>query len=375
MRITLCHPIELSGKHQKSHDTRSEWHVHSALNYRAELCAYRIGTVPDQPDSTVIWITRWQTTLKDQMATLLLFGLAGFLAQLVDGSLGMGYGTTSSTMLLAFGTVPAVAAASVNLAEVGTTLASGMSHWKFRNVDWRTCAILAVPGAIGAVLGATVVSSLPISHSQAWISTILFLLGLYVLIRFAFLTLAKSIMGKRPGAKFLVPVGLIGGFVNSTSGGGWGPVATTTLLSSGRLEARKVIGSVSATEFVVTVSASLTFIFTLASRDGMNYLIVVGLLVGGVLAAPIAAWLVRHMPPRVLGAAAGGMIVLTNAWLLLRLIGASHFVVIAVYVLLAALCVAGITAAVRSVLAEKRLRERIESTADTRPSVEPTDRL
>lgn len=307
------------------------------------------------------------------MATLVLFGLAGFLAQLVDGSLGMGYGTTSSTTLLAFGTVPAVAAASVNLAQVGTTFASGVSHWKFRNVDWRTSAILAVPGATGAVLGASLVSSLPIGLSQAWTSTILFLLGLYVLIRFAFLRLAKLMTERRPGAKFLVPVGLIGGFVHSTSGGGWGPVATTTLLSSGRLEARKAVGSVSATEFVVTVTASLTFVFTLASRDGMNYLIVVGLLVGGVLAAPIAAWLVRHMPPRVLGAAAGGMILLTNAWLLLRLIGAKPVMIIAVYISLAVLCAAGIAAAVRSVLAEKRLRERIEASSDDRTRAEPTD--
>lgn len=305
------------------------------------------------------------------MHTLLLFGLAGFLAQLVDGTLGMGYGTTSSTTLLAIGTVPAVAAASVNLAQVGTTLASGVSHWKFRNVDWRTVGILALPGGLGAVIGASVVSSLATGFAQAWISTILLLLGLYVLIRFAFLKLGTLITNRRPGAKFLTPLGLVGGFVHSTSGGGWGPVATTTLLSSGRLEARKVVGSVSAAEFVVTVSASVTFVFTLASRDGMNYLIVAGLLIGGVLAAPIAAWLVRHMPSRVLGAAAGGMIVLTNAWLLLRVFGTSPVVIGAVYVALAALWVAGITAAVRSVLAEKKQREAIEKATTARSRIHP----
>lgn len=297
------------------------------------------------------------------MQVLVLFGFAGFLAQLVDGTLGMGYGVTSSTALLAFGIVPAVAAASANLAQVGTTLASGVSHWKFRNVDWRTVGILAVPGGVGAVIGASVVSSMAEGFAGAWISTVLFLLGLYVLIRFAFLKLSKLITDKRPGAKFLAPLGLVGGFVHASSGGGWGPVATTTLLSSGRLEARKVVGSVSAAEFVVTVSASITFFFTLASRDGMNYLIVAGLLIGGVLAAPIAAWLVRHMPPRVLGAGAGGMIVLTNAWLLLRVLGASPAVFVVVYLGLVALWIAGITAAVRSVLAEKALRAAIE--ADT----------
>lgn len=297
------------------------------------------------------------------METLVLFGIAGFLAQLVDGTLGMGYGVTSSTTLLAFGTAPAVAAASVNLAQVGTTLASGASHWKFRNVDWRTVGSLALPGALGAIAGAMVVSSLAIGFAEIWISTLLFLLGLYVLIRFAFLKLSKLITDKRPGAKFLAPLGLVGGFINSSSGGGWGPVATTTLLSSGRLEPRKVIGSVSASEFVVTVAASITFFFVLAQHDGMNFLIVGGLLVGGVLAAPIAAWLARHMPPRVLGAAAGGLIVLTNAWLLLRVIEATPVVFVTVYLALVALWITGITASVRSVLHEKRVRAAIE--ADT----------
>ncbi|MGH3518242.1 MAG: sulfite exporter TauE/SafE family protein [Haloechinothrix sp.] len=295
------------------------------------------------------------------METLLLFGLAGFLAQLVDGTLGMGYGVTSSTTLLAVGTAPAVAAASVNLAQVGTTLASGVSHWKFRNVDWRTVGILALPGGVGAVIGASVVASLSTDASKVWISAILFLLGLYVLIRFAFLKLAKLITDKRPGAKLLAPLGIVGGFLTSSSGGGWGPVATTSLLSSGRLEPRKVVGSVSASEFVVTVSASITFFFVLARQDGMNYFIVAGLLIGGVLAAPFAAWLVRHLPPRVLGAAAGGMIVLTNAYLLLRVAQAGPAVFVTVYGGLAVLWIAGITAAVRSVLAEKRLREAIEA--------------
>ncbi|MQA62603.1 MAG: TSUP family transporter [Actinophytocola sp.] len=301
------------------------------------------------------------------METLVLFGIAGFLAQLVDGTLGMGYGVTSSTTLLAFGTAPAVAAASVNLAQVGTTFASGASHWKFRNVDWRTVGSLALPGALGAIAGATVVSSLAVGFAQVWVSTLLFLLGLYVLIRFAFLKLGKLITDKRPGAKFLGPLGLVGGFIHSSSGGGWGPVATTTLLSSGRLEPRKVIGSVSAAEFAVTVSASITFFFVLAQQDGMNFLIVGGLLIGGVLAAPIAAWLARHMPPRVLGAGAGGMIVLTNAWLLLRVIDATPVVFVTVYLGLVALWITGITAAVRSVLDEKRVRAAIEAdTARTR---------
>ncbi|PRX47468.1 hypothetical protein B0I33_10546 [Prauserella shujinwangii] len=289
------------------------------------------------------------------METLLLFGLAGLLAQLVDGSLGMGYGATSTTALVAFGTAPAIASASVHLAKVGASLASGVSHWKFRNVDWRTVGILAVPGALGAIVGATLLVSLSTGFASVLISSILFLLGLYVLIRFAFLKLGKLITDKRPGGRFLGPLGLVAGFVDATGGGGWGPVATTTLLSSGRLEPRKVVGSVSAAEFVVSVAASIAFFFALAREDGMNFLVVAGLLIGGVVAAPFAAWLVRLLPPRVLGAAAGGMIVLTNAWLLMRVAGAGSAVFATVYAGLVLLWIAGLVASVRSVLAEKRM--------------------
>lgn len=295
------------------------------------------------------------------MQILVLFGFAGFLAQLVDGTLGMGYGVTSSTTLLAAGIAPAVAAASVNLAQVGTTLASGVSHWRFDNVDWRTVGILALPGAAGAVLGAVVVSSLPDGFASAWIGAILFLLGLYVLVRFSFLQLGKLITDKRPGARFLAPIGLVGGFTTATSGGGWGPIATTTLLSSGRLEPRKVVGSVSSAEFVVTVSASITFVFALTGHAGMNYLIVAGLLVGGVLAAPIAAWLTHRMPARVLGAAAGSMIILTNARLLLAEFGATPAGYVITYVVLGLLAIAGVGAAVRSLRVERRVRASVEA--------------
>ncbi|PXY34570.1 permease [Prauserella sp. PE36] len=288
------------------------------------------------------------------MLALMVFGVAGFLAQLVSGMLGMGYGMTSTTALVAFGTAPAVASASAHFAQVGTSLASGVSHWKFRNIDWRTVGILAVPGAIGAAVGAFVLVSLSTDFASAWISTILFALGLYVLIRFAFLKLGKLITDKRPGAKFLAPLGLIAGFIDSTGGGGWGPVATTTLLSSGRLEPRKVVGSVGAAEFAVTVSACAAFLIAL-SHEEMNWVVVGGLLVGGVIAAPLGAWLARHLPPRVLGTAAGGLIILTNGWLLLSTLGASPAAIVVVYLGLVALIVAALVNAVRSMREEKRI--------------------
>lgn len=301
------------------------------------------------------------------MPTLLLFGLAGLLAQFVDGALGMGFGVTATTALLAVGITPAIASASIHLAEVGTGFVSGAAHWKFDNVDWRTVGILALPGAVGAIFGAYVLVSVSTEFASAWIAILLSVLGLYVLVRFAFLTLGKLITEKRPGAKFLAPLGLVAGFVDASGGGGWGPIATSTLLSSGRLEPRKVIGSVSAAEFVVALSASISFLVAL-SNSGVNYTIVLGLLAGGVVAAPIAAWVVQFLPPRVLGAAAGGLIVLTNVGALLEATDASRAATVVAYVALVALWVVGIAAAVRSVLVERRVRAALEADLGTSAS-------
>ncbi|GAA1245460.1 sulfite exporter TauE/SafE family protein [Prauserella halophila] len=289
------------------------------------------------------------------MHTLLLFGLAGFLAQLVDGSLGMAFGVTATTTLLVAGTTPAVASAAVHLAEVGTTLASGLSHWKMRNVDWRVVGTLALPGAAGAVLGAYVLTSLAASSAQLWITTILLLLGLYVLIRFAFLNLGSLLTTARPGARFLAPLGVVAGFVDASGGGGWGPVATTTLLSSGRLEPRKVVGSVDTSEFVVAIAASVGFLFALSHTGGMNYTVVAGLMLGGIVAAPLAAWLVRRLPPRILGAAAGGLIVFTNSRALLASLDVPPTVTVTVLAGIGVLWAAGLTAAIRSIRAERRM--------------------
>ncbi|WP_019809991.1 sulfite exporter TauE/SafE family protein, partial [Saccharomonospora halophila] len=286
------------------------------------------------------------------MATLLLVALAGFGAQFVSGTLGMGYGMTSTTALVALGTAPALASASAHFAQVGTSLASGVSHWRLANVDWRTVGILAGPGAVGAVVGAVVLVALPVGLATGWITVILSLLGLYVLVRFAFLRLGRLITERRPGARFLAPLGLVAGFVDAAGGGGWGPVATTTLLSSGRLEPRKVVGSVQAAEFVVTLAASLAFLVAL-SLHGMNFAVVLGLLVGGMLAAPIGAVLVRRIPPRLLGTAAGGLIVLVNARPLLDVLRAPAPVVAVVHVALLALVGTALTTAVRSARAER----------------------
>ncbi|WP_235738535.1 sulfite exporter TauE/SafE family protein [Nocardioides alcanivorans] len=254
------------------------------------------------------------------MRKLLVLGFVGLLAQLIDGSLGMAYGVTSSTLLLTVGIAPAAASAAVHFSEIGTSLVSGISHAKFGNVDWRTVGILAVPGFVGAFAGATFLVSLDGDVAKPWVASILLALGVYVIWRFLVLGGRRPEFKGRPGVGFLAPMGLFGGALDSIGGGGWGPVGTTTLLSSGRLEPRKVIGSIDTSEFVVAVGGSLGFILALGS-SGIDWEIVAALLIGGVIAAPIAAYLVRILPARILGVAAGGMIVVTNSRTLMLSMG------------------------------------------------------
>ena len=251
------------------------------------------------------------------MRQLLLLALVGLGAQLVDGSLGMAYGVTSTTLLLAIGTNPAAASATVHLAEIGTTLMSGAAHWKFGNVDWPVVAKIGIPGAVGAFLGATFLSNLSTEVAAPLMAIVLLSLGVYLLARFTAWGLPRGRLGTPLRKRFLTPLGLVAGFVDATGGGGWGPVGTPAILASGRLEPRKTIGSIDTSEFLVAVAASVGFIIGIGSQ-GVNYAWVGALLVGGVIAAPIAAWLVRHIPARVLGAAVGGLIVLTNTRTLLR---------------------------------------------------------
>jgi uncharacterized membrane protein YfcA len=229
----------------------------------------------------------------------------------------MAYGVTSTTLLLAIGTNPAAASATVHLAEIGTTLASGAAHWKFGNVDWGVVAKIGIPGAIGAFAGATFLSNLSTEVAAPLMAVILLSLGIYILVRFTLQGLPKGHLGKPLRKRFLGPLGLVAGFVDATGGGGWGPVGTPAIMATGRLEPRKTIGSIDTSEFLVAVAASVGFILGIGSQ-GVNYSWVVALLVGGIIAAPIAAWLVRHIPARVLGATVGGFIILLNVRTLLR---------------------------------------------------------
>ncbi len=280
------------------------------------------------------------------MQGFIVLAVVGLLAQLVDGSLGMAYGVTSSTLLLAAGIAPAAASAAVHFSEIGTTLVSGISHHRLGNVDWRTVSILAVPGSIGAFAGATFLVSLPGDVAKPWVAGILLLLGIYVMFRFLILRGRRPTFPGRPSARFLAPLGLFAGAMDAIGGGGWGPVGTTSLLSSGRLEPRKVVGSIDTSEFLVAIGGSLGFLLAMGS-EGIAWKIAGALLLGGVIAAPIAAWLVRHLPATILGVAAGGVIILTNSKTILETLGASGSLVGQIALVLAVLWVGALVFAVR----------------------------
>lgn len=282
------------------------------------------------------------------MRKLILIGLVGLMAQLVDGALGMGYGVTSTSLLLLVGLTPALASASVHLAEVGTNIASGVSHWKLGNVDWRLVLKLGVPGAVGAFAGATFLSNLSTAWATPFMAVILGVLGAYILTRFAFRPPRVATARRTPHtSKFLVPLGLVGGFVDASGGGGWGPVSTTSLLSAGKTAPRTVIGSVDTSEFMVSFSASVGFLLALGTM-GIDFAIVGVLLLGGVIAAPVAAWLVTKIPARVLGTAVGGLIVITNLRTILGVAGVSGTNQILAVAAVSVVWVALVTHAIRS---------------------------
>ena len=294
------------------------------------------------------------------MRNLIVLGLVGLVAQMIDGSLGMAYGVTSSTLLLATGIAPAAASAAVHFSEIGTTLVSGFSHHKLGNVDWRIVAIMAVPGGIGAFAGATFLSSIPGDTAKPWVAGLLLALGVYVIWRFLALGGRRpSFKGQLPAA-FLAPLGVVGGLMDAIGGGGWGPVGTTSLLSSGRLEPRKVVGSIDTSEFVVAIGGSLGFLFALGTA-GINFAYAAALLVGGVIAAPFAAWLVRHLPARVLGVGAGGLIVLTNIDTIVKALGATPTVEIVVALVVFVTWVSMISWAVKQERDSRRLAAELDT--------------
>jgi uncharacterized membrane protein YfcA len=286
---------------------------------------------------------------------LVVLAIVGFVAQLVDGSLGMAYGVTSTTLLLAIaGLTPALASTVVHISEVGTTLASGLSHWRFGNVDWSKIAWLAIPGGIGAFVGATVlVRFIDAAVAEPVVAIFLFLLGAYVLARFAFNRTSNVAQNLPIPRAFLSPLGLIAGFLDAVGGGGWGPISTPTLLSSGRMEPRKVVGTVDTSEFIVALAASIGFLISLSFAQ-VPWGVVAVLLGGGLVAAPVAAWIVRHLNARVLGTAVGGFILLVNANTFLEAIGLDPALNVFVYGVILAVWITALYFAYAAIRRERK---------------------
>lgn len=288
------------------------------------------------------------------MRSLILLAIVGLIAQLVDGSLGMAYGVTSTTLLLAVGISPALASASVHIAEVGTCAMSGVSHWRFGNVDWSKIVWLAVPGAIGAFLGAVVlVSVITAEAAEPIVAVFLFSLGIFILARFSFRRHERPVRERPIPKTFISPLGFVAGFLDAAGGGGWGPISTPTLLSSGRMQPRKVIGTVDTSEFLVAFAASVGFLISLSFAD-IPWQLVGALLLGGLIAAPIAAWIVRILPARIMGTAVGGFILIVNMKTFLEAIGVSGGLALLIYVLIVVFWVTALAHSIMVNRQEKR---------------------
>ena len=243
----------------------------------------------------------------------IIFALVGSTAQLIDGSLGIGFGLTSSTLLVTLGASAAVASAAVHFAEIGTTLASGVSHWHAENIDKKILFKLAIPGGIGALLGATFLSSIDLASAKVFISTLLLLLGFLLLYRNIFQPQVNTNSLEVTNPRFLTYLGFTGGFVDASGGGGWGPIVTPTLMTTTQIEPRKIIGTVSASEFIVAVSASVGFLANLHRLD-INWAAVGGLALGGCIMAPIAARIVVKLPRKQIGILVGIAVIVINGY-------------------------------------------------------------
>jgi uncharacterized membrane protein YfcA len=233
----------------------------------------------------------------------------GFLAQLVDGALGMAFGVMSTSAMLAMGVPPAQASAVVHTAEVFTTGASAISHVHHRNVDWRYVLRLGIGGVLGAILGAWILSNVDSSMMRPVISGYLLLMGLFILLKSFSIAPARD-----TPTRWLSPLGFGAGFLDATGGGGWGPIATSTLIGSGHAP-RKTVGSVNATEFFVTVAAATTFFVELGASL-LSHLVPLAL--GGIVAAPFGGWVVKYVAARTLMVLVGVLVVVLALWQLAR---------------------------------------------------------
>ena len=234
---------------------------------------------------------------------VLLYVAVGLVAQMVDGAIGMAYGVTSSSVLLSFGVPPATASACVHAAETFTTGASGLAHWKLGNIDKKLVMRLAIPGMMGGAAGAYVLSNIDGAKIKPFVAAYLLVMGVFIIYQ----ALRRTVAEREPPQN-VASLGLVGGFVDSIGGGGWGPIVTSTLIGRGTTP-RYAIGSVNLSEFFVTLTISATFLFTIGLE---LWPIITGLIVGGVIAAPFAALATKHLPDKPLMIIVGSVVILLS---------------------------------------------------------------
>ncbi|MBE6938770.1 MAG: sulfite exporter TauE/SafE family protein [Ruminococcaceae bacterium] len=236
-----------------------------------------------------------------------IFLIIGFAAQLIDGTLGMAYGVSCRTFLKMAGLPASMASAVVHCAEVPTSLVSGLSHWRMKNVSWKLFLKLAIPGVAGGILGAWVLTSVG-DALEPFIDLYLIVMGVLIFIK----VFKKDKKPPRKAGAYVYPLGFAGGFLDATGGGGWGPVVSSTMLASNH-DTKKTIGTVNMAEFVVTLAQTTTFL-VLISDFLAHWQVIVGLILGGVLAAPLAAYICKKLPVRPLLAIVGTLIVGLNVY-------------------------------------------------------------
>ena len=240
-----------------------------------------------------------------ELKSFLLFILIGFLAQMIDGTLGMAYGVSGRTFLKTVAGLPsALASAVIHAAEVPTTLVSGVSHFKLGNVDKNRFKKLMIPGVIGGVIGAWFLSGIG-DNLEPFIDVYLIVMGIIILRK------AMSKENKKVDVdKVVYPLGFAGGFFDAAGGGGWGPIVTSTMVASGN-DVKKTIGTVNAAEFLVTLAETTTFAVLISDIKSYGFMIF-GMIIGGVIAAPLAAYFCKKLPHKPLMAAVGILIIVLN---------------------------------------------------------------
>lgn len=296
-----------------------------------------------------------------------VFAIAGGLAQLVDGTLGMGFGVTSATILLAMGVPAAAASAATHVAKLPTTFVSGVTHWRQGNVDKRTFLRLAIPGGLTAFIGAVVLVGMSLAAAKAWMAGLLLFFGLVIFMRFGFNYRLIPAPANGHKARWLSPIGALGGFVDATGGGGWGPVVTPSLMTVTNHPPRKVVGSVNAAEFVVALCASAGFLTGAEQLESdIPWFAVLGLITGGVIVAPFAARLAGRMPQHVMGTLVGGLILIINGQIILLALGGSALLG---WVLFAIALVATVVVARRAYVYDVAERARQAHADEPEPSL------